>query len=71
VVAERDHVDPGAEQLRRLLRRDADAARRVLPVGDREVDRELLAQVGQQVADDAAARARDDVTDEQDGCDAC
>ena len=68
VVAERDHVDAGGEQLVGVLGRDADAARGVLAVGDDEVERELLAQAR------AAARASarrpgggDDVADEEDG----
>ena len=48
VVAERDHVDAGGEQLVGVLRRDADAASGVLAVDDDEVEPELLAQARQQ-----------------------
>jgi hypothetical protein len=44
VVAERDRVGAGAEQLVRELRRDADAVGDVFSVDDDEVGRELLAQ---------------------------
>jgi len=67
VVAERDHVDPGGEQLVRVLGRDADAAGGVLPVDDHEVERELLAQPGEELAQRAAPGGGDDVADEEDG----
>ena len=57
VVAERDHVDAGGEQLVGVLRRDADAAGGVLAVDDDEVERELLAQAREQLAERAAAGA--------------
>jgi hypothetical protein len=44
VVAERDRVDAGGQQLLGLFRRDPDPARGVLAVGDDEVRRQLLAQ---------------------------
>jgi hypothetical protein len=44
VVAAADHVDAGGEEFVTDLRGDAEAAGRVLAVGNREVDGELPAQ---------------------------
>jgi hypothetical protein len=66
VVAERDRVGAGAQQLVGLLGRDPEPARGVLAVDDDEVGRELLAQVGKQLADDPAPGPSDDVADEED-----
>ena len=44
VVAEREHVHAGRKEHVRELRRDADAIRHVLAVGNAEVDVQLLAQ---------------------------
>ena len=66
VVAERDHVDAGREQLVGDLRRDPEAAGGVLAVDDDEVGREALAQRRQQRQQRALADAADDVADEQD-----
>ena len=56
VVAERDDVDAGGEQLVGVLGRYADAAGGVLAFDDDEVERVLLAQPRQQVAQRAATR---------------
>ena len=66
VVAGGDHLDAGREDLVRGPLGDADAARRVLAVGDHEVGLELLAQAGEDVREPAAAGAADDVADEED-----
>jgi hypothetical protein len=55
VVAERDHVGAGREELVGVLWRDSDPARRVLAVEDDEVHAELPAEVGQHRADHAPA----------------
>jgi hypothetical protein len=67
VVAERDHVHAGGEQLVGVLGSDPDPAGRVLPVGDDEVELELLPQAGQQLAQRAPSGGGDDVADEEDG----
>ena len=66
VVAERDHVDPGGEQLVGDLRRDPHAAGGVLAVDDDERRRKALAQRGQQRQQRSPADPADDVADEQD-----
>ena len=66
VVAERDHVDAGREQLARDLRGDPEAAGGVLAVDDDEVGRVALAQRRQQRQQRALAEPADDVADEQD-----
>ena len=55
VVAERDDVDAGREQLVGVLRRDADPARRVLAVGDDEVEVELFTKAREPLLDRAQA----------------
>ena len=67
VVAERDHVDAGVEELIGDLRRDSEAPRRVLAVDDQEVEAQPIAQHGDQPEQRAAAKASDHVSDEQDG----
>ena len=57
---------PSAEELVGLLGRDPEAAGGVLAVDDDEVGGELVAQAGQQLADDAAPGPPDDVADEED-----
>ena len=66
VVAGRDQVDAGGEDLVRGALGDPDPARRVLAVGDDEVGLELLAQRRQQLREAAPAGAADDVADEED-----
>ena len=66
VVAERDHVDAGREQLVGDLRRDPEAARGVLAVDDDERRGVALAQHRQAVEQRAPPDAADDVADEQD-----
>jgi hypothetical protein len=65
VVAERDRVRSGREQLLGELRRDPDAVRDVLAVEDDEVDGELVAQRGQPLLDRPATGRADDVGNEQ------
>ncbi len=67
VVAERDDVDAGAEQLVGDLRRDAQAARRVLAVDDDERRVVALAQHRQQVEERPLAEPADDVAHEENG----
>ena len=55
MVAERDHVGAGGQQLVGDLRRDAESVGGVLTVDDAEVDVELLAQGWQALFDRAAA----------------
>ena len=69
MVAERDRVHVEPEELVGLLGRDAEPARGVLAVDHDEVRRELFAQAGQQLAQDAATRPPDHVADEEDGRD--
>jgi hypothetical protein len=66
VVAERDDVGAGREQLVGVARRDADAARGVLAVDHDEVGVQLRAQVAQHAAYGAPAGGADHVADEQD-----
>jgi hypothetical protein len=65
VVAGRDHVGPGREELLRQLGRQADAVRGVLAVDDAEVDLELVLELGQTVRDRPPAGRPEDVTDEE------
>ena len=69
VVAQRDRVDAEREQLVGLLRRDADAAGRVLAVDHHEVGGQLLAQAGQQRAQRPPPGSPHHVADEQDARD--
>jgi hypothetical protein len=64
VVAEREHVDAGREQLVGELRSDPDAVGDVFSVGDDEVDVELLTQPRQPLLDRAETGAPVDVGDE-------
>src|SRR4051794_20676297 len=66
VVAERDDVGAGLEQLVGMLRRDPDAAGGVLPVHDHEVGAELRAEVAEHAADHTPAGGPDDIADEED-----
>ena len=66
VVAERDRVGAGGEELLGELRGQADAVRGVLAVHDAEVDLELLAQVAQAGLDGPAAGSAEDVAQEED-----
>jgi hypothetical protein len=66
VVAERDRVDAGVEDLLRVLGRDAEAAGRVLAVDDHEGQGVALAQGRQAVQQRVPADPADDVPDEQD-----
>ena len=66
VVAERDRIDPGREQLIGGLWRDPQSARDVLAV-DHDEDRvQTLAQDGQALEQRASADAPDEVANEQD-----
>jgi hypothetical protein len=66
MIAERDGVGAGIEQL--LIDRlgDAEAARRVLAIDDDEIERPVPDQSRQAVRDRDAAAAADDVSDKQD-----
>jgi hypothetical protein len=66
VVAERDHVRAGREELVGELRRDAGSVGRVLAVDDREVGVVLLPQRRQVLLDGAASRDAEDVREEED-----
>jgi hypothetical protein len=66
VVAQRDHVDTGREQLVGQLGRDPDPAGDVLAVGHYERRRMPLAQRRQQAQEGALAQPADHVADEQD-----
>src|SRR5206468_3445658 len=66
VIAERDHVGSGREQLIGHLRRDAHPACGVLPVDDHERGRVALAQRRKQRRERPAADAADDIAYEQD-----
>jgi hypothetical protein len=65
VIAERDRVDPGGEQLVGDLRRDPEAAGDVLGIDDDERRRVALAQQWQAVEQRAPPEPADDVSDEQ------
>ena len=65
VIAERDGVDAGADQLAIDGGREAGAAGGVLGVGDDEVELVLGDEAGDGAADDVAARFADDVADEE------
>ena len=67
VVAERDDVDAGGEQLVGDLRRDPDAAGDVLAVDDDERRRVALAQRGEQAEERPSPEPADEVSDEEDG----
>jgi len=67
VVAERDDVHAGAEQLVGDLRRDAEPAGHVLAVDDHERRPVALAQRRQQPEQRAPAEPADEVADEEDG----
>jgi hypothetical protein len=66
VIARRDHVGPGGEELVRELGGQADAVGGVLAVDDAEVDPELVLELGQPVRDGPPAWRPEDVTDEED-----
>jgi hypothetical protein len=66
VVARRDHVRAGGEELLGELGGQADAVRGVLAVDDAEVDPELVLELGQPVRDGPPAGRPEDVTDEED-----
>jgi len=65
VVAERDRVGAGGEQLVGELRGDAHSVRHVLAVDDAEVDLELLAQGREALLDRAPAGGGNNICDEQ------
>ena len=66
MVAERDRVGAGREQVIGELARDARAVGGVLTVDDAHVHVELLAQSGQALLDRAAAGGAEDVCEEED-----
>jgi hypothetical protein len=66
VVAERDDVRAGGEQLVGELAGDAGAVGRVLAVDDREVRVVMLAQRRQVLLDGTTARDAEDVREEED-----
>ena len=65
VVAERHRVGAGLEQLLEDRLGDAEAARSVLAVDGDEVEAVAPAQSGQRIDDRLAARAADDVAEEE------
>jgi hypothetical protein len=65
VVAERDHVRSGCEELVGELRRDPGSVGRVLAVDDREVGVVPLAQLRQVLLNGAASRDAEDVREEE------
>jgi hypothetical protein len=65
VVAERDDVGAGLEQLVRELAGDSRAVRDVLAVDDAEVGTELLAQTWEPLLDCAATRNSEDVGEKE------
>jgi hypothetical protein len=66
VVARRDHVGAGGEELLGQLGSQSDAVRGVLAVDDAEVDPQLVFELGQPVRDRPPAGRAEDVTDEED-----
>jgi len=65
VVAERDHVGPGAQEAVGELRRDPCAVGDVLAVDDAEVGVEILAQPREPLLDGTSARDAEDVGQEE------
>ena len=65
VVAERDRIGPGRQQLLGEARGDPDPVSGVLAVDDAEVDSELGAELLEAVLDDFPAGAPDDVPHEE------
>jgi hypothetical protein len=66
MVAGRHHVDAPAKDLIADLAGDAEAGRRILGVGDDDVDLMMIDEGGQPAPDELAPRAADNVSDEQD-----
>jgi hypothetical protein len=66
VVAGRDHVDAGVEDLASGLLGDPEPPGGVLAVGDHQVGVEALAQLGHREGEAVAARPAADVADEED-----
>ena len=65
VIAERDRVGAGRQQILGEARGDPDPVCGVLAVGDADVDLELAAERAQPPLDDVAAGSPDDVPDEE------
>ena len=65
VIAAADDIDPGGENFLTDLFRDAEAAGRVLAVGDDEIDAELAAQARQVPGQRLAPGPADDISTEQ------
>ena len=65
MVAERDGVGAGLEQLLQDGLGDAEAAGRVLAVDDDEVERVAPAQAGQRLDNRLAAGAADDIAEKE------
>jgi len=66
VVAERERVGAGREQLLSELRRDPGSVGGVLAVDDADVDVELVTQSRQALFDGPPAGAPEDVAEEED-----
>ncbi len=62
VIAERDGIGAGLDQLLHDRLGDAEAAGRVLAVDDDEIERIAAAQAGQRVDHSLAAGAADDIS---------
>src|SRR5262249_2513257 len=66
VVARRQHVKARGQQFLHQPRRDSESGRRVLTVGDGQIDVLSLNDITDVVSHDAAARRAEDITDEED-----
>jgi hypothetical protein len=60
-----DHFDAGGEQLLREAGRDAEAGRRVLAVGDAEIDLALRDDIREAVMHNFSSGRADNITDEE------
>ncbi len=65
MIAARDDIDARLKQFIADLAVDAEAMRRVLTIGDHEIQRQLLAQSRHVAGDDSAPRPPDDVAEKQ------
>ena len=65
MIAGGDDIDAKLEEFFRDLRRDAEAAGRVLAVGDRQVDAILFLQLGKPLMNDGATGPGEDVAYEE------
>ena len=66
MIAERDRIDAGLDQFAIDRFGDAEAAGRVLAIGDDQIELPVADQLRQALGDDGAPAAPDNVADEED-----